>query len=308
MFQPQQHKFQIKMAQDPNAHANDHGNGNGDGDEPKTQLEIAMDNLLELGIPNLQPLDFTEDQMNSSTVGELNDWAKNNLDAASFQEYRVIRRKDTKIEWLALKVQAINEARASLLARLQGGAPAAAQQQPPQQQRQPGEQGLQDDDVDMKQNNSGNGNQDDAGKDEVDKTEQRFKTMEKAILDMQQAFNQVLNKQYENASGKDNKAPGGNHKNGKDEKLDEKEKKKMNEDIARLMNNQRVENGSNVCLSQFKFIHLFLIFFIYNFLFFILFLLILFFIFYFIFHFITITFFISRDIMRSFCLTSLRAL
>ena len=123
------------MAQDPNAHANDNGNGdvdgdgNGDGNGEKTQLEIAMDNLLELGIPNLQPLEFTEDQMNAGTVGELNDWAKKNLDAASYSEYRVLRRKDIKIEWLVLKIKAINQARASLLAKLQGVVPGSQQQQ-----------------------------------------------------------------------------------------------------------------------------------------------------------------------------------
>ena len=301
------------MAQDPNAPADDHGNGNGNGDPngdgaPKTQLELAMDNLLELGIPNLQPLDYTEDQMTKGTVGEMNDWAKKNLDAASYQSYRALRRKESKIEWLVLKIKSINEARGSLLARLQGVAPVVQQQQV-QQQQQPGEQGG-DQDQDMKENDNGNGNkkgETDAGE---DKTEKRLKTMETAILNMQNMFNQVLDKQY---GGNNNGTKNGTSKNANDEKLDENEKKKMNEDIARIMNTQRVENGSNVCFVQIKQINSFAKNFLFHFLdfvvihcyfvfrFFILHFLLFFIIFIYFFHFFAITLF-HATLCAIFCL------
>ena len=275
------------MAQDPNAHANDNGNGDGNGDgdgEPKTQLEMAMDNLLALGIPNLQPLNYTEQQMNAGTVGEMNDWAKANLDAASFREYRVLRRKDIKVEWLVMKIKAINEARASLLKRLEGAPAVQQQQQPkpqPQQQPQPGAQGG-DDDQEMKDPKDGNGDGNGAPDDKEDKTEKRFKKMEETILNMQNMFNQVLDDKYKNGEGNSNNGKG-KGKIDNEEKLDEKDKKKMNEDLARLMNTQRVANGSNVCirfrnLIEFRYFQFFpLLYFILVYYFYFIFILILFF-------------------------------
>ena len=213
-------QFPIVMAQDPNAQGAGNGNGDGDGNgdvngeqEPKTHLEIAMDNLLQLGIPNLKPLDYTEDQMNAGTVGEMNDWAKANLDAAAYQEYRGLRRKDSKIEWLVFKIKAINEARASLLARLQA-APGAPQQQQ-QQQQQPGEQKVPDDDVDMDKNDDGNGKGTGVKAGGASTADEKIEKLEKTVLHMQQMFNQVLDKTYGNGSGNNDNGQGNKNNKGK---------------------------------------------------------------------------------------------
>ena len=211
----------MAQAPNPNPNGNENGDGNGNGNDMEmenpnengdpTQLELAMQSLAALGITNLQPLTFTAQEMEATNVKDLLAWVKNNLDLESYNEFKAIRRKETKIEWLQSKLVAINEARASLLARLTGA---------PQQQ--------------------GNENENKSGDDLSKKVE----VLGKRLSEVQSLFNQVLDNKYGNGNNNNN---GNKDEKKNDENLDDEAKMKMNEEIAQMMRNERVNNGSNVC-------------------------------------------------------------
>ena len=224
------------MANNPNGNNNNDGNGNGNGipiDDPNenqgepSPLDMALNNLRELGISNLQPLEFSEEEMKNTTVPDLLKWAKENLDKDAFQDFKVIKFKDRKIEWLKFKIRAVNEARASLLEKLTG-VPAQ------QQQHQPGEDEKKNGENDNGNNNNNKNNKETDWKKQLNEMGQRMD-------EMQGLFNQLLDVRHGN---------GGSNKNDNskdDEKLDDKEKERMNKEIAQMMQKDRVKNGSNVC-------------------------------------------------------------
>ena len=101
------------MAQQPNQ---DRANGNAPHNnmqqEPQEQKQSELGAFLQqmqgVTMEKLEPLKLTKTEMNRMKVGELNNWVYSNLDQSCHGEYRARGNKENKMEWLLVKIDAVN--------------------------------------------------------------------------------------------------------------------------------------------------------------------------------------------------------